>query len=178
MSDCHETARRFMASSWIRGVWPEGLRARSLGAFPFQCVFEDDYVGRGREHLLRQVYWVLTRSDLRTLVILLLGSDPATVEIARAQDAAGQAHPEISRHMGIAAMANRDYAEAGRRFKVAQQGGAAEPDLPLFRALALGLAGQREEALRAVEEFHPTNATQTANRDWLASFLGRLHALR
>ena len=66
----------------------------------------------------------------------------------------GGVHPALAFHLGAAALADRDYEAAARFFAAAREEGHAFHSPRLLRALALGLAGHRADALAAVRAIH------------------------
>jgi len=171
LKDCRNTEPRFMRSDWVRRVWPEELRLRTSRAFPLQCAFDDQSDGRRKPDRLAQLHEVLEGSSLRTLVLLMVDSDPAIVQIARAASDAGERHPELAYHLGAAALAERRYDEAALRFGQAAKGGVIEMGSPLYRALALGLAGNRDTAQNDLETYAPAEPWLQAGRAWLLEWL-------
>jgi hypothetical protein len=170
LMDPRKGAERFSSSPLIRRLWPAALRERTVPWFEWQRVFNDDFEGWQRPAALAELWDVLEHTSLRTLPLLLLDSEPRIRDIARTRAAAGDRHPALSHHLGIAALADRDYDAAARHFAVAES---REHPPGLLQALALGLDGRREEALeilRGLENLPPHAAAWSG---WLEERLER-----
>ena len=82
----------------------------------------------------------------RTGALWIMGSDAFEEKAARAARERGIHDAELDEVLGIAAMADRDYAEAGRLFARAQDHARTTGRLVAWRVLALCLAGDRAAA--------------------------------
>ena len=82
-------------------------------------------------------------------------------------------HPALAFHLGAAAVADRDFEAAARFFAAARDSGNPFHSPRLLRALALGLAGRRDEALSAVESV-PNESLPAHARPWRRWLLDRL----
>ena len=149
--DARACAERFRRSAQIGRLWPEGLRERTVAWFEWRGVFDRDFDTAGRPEALADLWAVLQGSSLRTLPLLQLDSEPRLTAIGRRRQAAGDRNPALAFHLGAAALADRDYAEAARLFEEAGEGGNGFHPSPLLRGVALGLAGRSGEALALVE---------------------------
>jgi tetratricopeptide (TPR) repeat protein len=170
LMDPERGAERFAASPLIRRLWPPGLRARTMPWFEWQRVFNADFEGWQRPAALAELWDVLERTSLRALPLLLLDSEPRIRDVAWARAAAGDRHPALSHHLGIAALADRDYEAAARHFAEAKS---REHPPGLLQALALGLGGRREEALETLRGLEDLPSHAEAWRVWLEERLGR-----
>ena len=112
---------------------------------------------------------MLGETSLTTLPLLQLDSEPRIRAIARSRHVEGGVHPALAFHLGAAALADRDYEAAARFFAAAREEGHAFHSPRLLRALALGLAGHRADALAAVRAIHADTLPAHALpwRDWL-----------
>jgi hypothetical protein len=155
-------------------LFPPGLRERALPAFEWRGVLDRDYDDGAQPGALADLWGLLERTRLRTLPLLLLGSEPRMSAIARARYAEGQRHPVLAFHLGAAALAGRDYEGAARFFEEAgtARGGFHPPGL--LHASSLGLAGRREEALALAVAVDPGSLPGHARpwREWLIGRLG------
>jgi spermidine synthase len=133
---------RFARSPFVRGLWPESLRQRTLGYFEWQRAINSGF---------RTLRWwrppsldglaeldaTLTRSSLRTLPLWLLGTSDAEQRVVSRLVARGGRPEEL---IGLGALADRDFDAAAEAF--ARAPGAASV---YRRAYALGLAGRAQE---------------------------------
>jgi predicted membrane-bound spermidine synthase len=167
-------AQRFRASQTVRRLWPPPLRERTLSWFAWQGVFNRNYDTAGRSDALAELWQVLSATKLETLPLLLLGSEPRIRATARSRHLQGGVHPALAFHLGAAALADRDYEGAARFFATGVDANGFFSTL-LLRALALGLAGHRVEALAAVESIPAASLPPHAGpwRDWLHAELLR-----
>lgn len=144
--DARATVVSFRSSPVIRRLWPADLREQAPAWFPLQGIWNADFDQPLRPLALAELWAVLEDTSLRTLPLLLADSEPRLRSIARARRASGDEHPMLAFHLGVAALADHDYAAAGDLFRRAgRQSGSVFP-APLLRALALALGGQLAEA--------------------------------
>jgi spermidine synthase len=173
MQEPQACAERFRASAFVHRLWPPLLRERTLPWFEWQGVFNRDYERAGRPNALADLWRVLEATPLVTLPLLQLDSEPRIRTTARSRHVEGGVHPALAFQLGAAALADRDYEAAARFFAAAREQGNDFHSPRLMRALALGLAGRRGEALAAVESIPvaslPPHAV--AWRTWLAERL-------
>jgi hypothetical protein len=162
-------ADRFRSSETVLRLWPPALRERSFAWFEWQGVFNRDYDAAGRKEALAELWAVLEQTRLTTLPLLQLDSEPRIRATARTRHLQGGAHPALAFQLGAAALADRDYEAAARFFAAAREQGNAFHSPRLMRALALGLAGRRAEALEAVESVPVESLPAHAHawRQWL-----------
>lgn len=162
-------AARFAESKVVRRLWPPELRERTLEWFRWQGVFNRDYEAPERPEALAELWAVLEQTPLATLPLLQLGSEPRVSATARRRHLEGGSHPALAFHLGAAALADRDYESAARFFAAAREEGNPFHPPRLLRALALGLAGRRDEALAGVETLSAASLVAHAQpwRDWL-----------
>jgi spermidine synthase len=170
LMDPRRCAERFASSPFIRRVWPAALREKTLAWFRWQRVFNEDFERWHRPTALAELWDVLDTTSLRTLPLLLLDSEPRIRDIARARASAGDRHPALSHHLGIAALAERGYEAAARHF--AEADSQVHP-AGLLRALALGLDGRPEEALRILHGLEDLPPHAAVWRGWLEERLER-----
>ena len=162
------TAReRFAASPFVARVWPPDLRMRSMEFFEYQRYFHGEFPLFDSARFLELVR-VLDSSRLRTLPLLLLDSDPSYIAIARAAAAHGKRASDLSYQLGAGALAERDYAEAGRRFTESERLGGKTAWLVLLRALVLVRGGRVDEAQTVLQETPaPASGPLSEARQWL-----------
>jgi spermidine synthase len=174
LQDPAACAERFRTSAYVAGLLPEPLRARSLGWFAWQGVFNSDFEAPTRPQALEELWAVLEGSRLTTLPLLQLDSEPRIRATARTRHLQGGVHPALAFHLGAAALADRDYAAAARFFAAAREEGQAFHSPRLLRALALGLGGQVSEARAALSAIPPASLPAHALpwRGWLEWRLG------
>ncbi len=163
--DPERTRQAFAHSPWIAALWPSGLRERTQSAFTAQIVLNRVTVLKGRLRLggLPELKWALTQTTLRTLPLWLMTSGLAEQEIAARQAAAGRIDPLLDEYWGIKAMVARDFRTAATHFAESERHGADAPELRLWQALALCLAGARDEALAVVRRSRSLDDAPTWN---------------
>jgi predicted membrane-bound spermidine synthase len=162
---------RFEASAFIRDLWPPELRRRTLSSFAPQVLFDDLCVW-GHFNPLESLRGVLTLSSLRTLPLLLMGTEPAVQKIAVPIYEAGARDADLEFEMGARAMSERDYAGAAEHLASVTMGSRAV-QAQLLRTLALGLSGREPEARRCLESVAGAglSAVDASSVQWLARFL-------
>jgi hypothetical protein len=141
--------QRFEKSALIRRVWPPALRERSLAYFAWQDLVNRALMQGANRALIEEdeIRRLLEETELRSLPQWTLHSDPE-VEAIAAKVAGGDAgnEPAVEIHLGIGALADRDYPRADRHFARAMRLGApAWPTLRL-RILTLCLDGKIDRA--------------------------------
>jgi len=168
--------RRFLSSAFIQDLWPASLREPTFAAFGPQAVFNDLSVW-DRANVIETVHMLLTHSSLRTLPLLLLGTEPAVRDIAVRLYAGGARDADLELQMGAAALAARAYDEAAMHLAGVTEGPRAV-HAQLMRTLALGMLGRQAEA-RALLTSLASGALSPADTEsvrWLAGFLRRAQA--
>jgi spermidine synthase len=173
MKDARSCAERFRASSFIDRVWPPAVRARTMPWFRWQAVMSADYDAWARPTAIADLWDVLASTSLRTLPLLLVDSEPRIRAIARIRYAEGDRNPVLSQHLGVAALADRDYARAADDFEDAQADSGLLQPPALLRALALGLGGRPESARQLLDAIPPGTLPSYAE-PWRASLLAKL----
>ncbi|HJX65007.1 MAG TPA: spermidine synthase [Polyangia bacterium] len=166
--DPERTRQAFAHSPWIAALWPPGLRERTQSAFTAQIALNRVTVLKGKLRFsgLPELKWALTQSKLRTLPLWLMASGVAEQEIAARLAAAGRSDPLLDEYLGIQAMVARDFRNGATRFAESERHGAEAPHLRLWQALALCLAGARDEALEVVRGARTSDDAATWN--WIA----------
>jgi predicted membrane-bound spermidine synthase len=158
-ADLGLSRERFARSDFVRRVWPEGLRQRTLDAFAaIGPVLAAGWVPYGvRPPGLGELHDLVAGTRARAGVLWIMDSDAFEERAARAARARGANDPETDEVLGIAAMADRDYPEAERLLARAQAHARATGRLVAWRVLARCLSGDREgaAALAASDEARP-----------------------
>ena len=122
--DEKQAVDRFERSEWVRTFWPPGLSQRTSAYFSTQRLVNAVTFLPRRWPGLEALRDLLLESRLRTLPLLLAGSDPLLQEISGRASAAGARSPVLEEQMAIGALAGRDYATAAKHFAAtAGQGG-------------------------------------------------------
>jgi predicted membrane-bound spermidine synthase len=170
--DPERTRQAFAYSPWISALWPPGLRERTQSAFAAQIALNRVTVLKGKLRLsgLPELKWALTQTTLHTLALWLMASGVAEQEIAARQAAAGRIDPLLDEYLGIAAMVARDFRTAATRFAESERHGAEVPQLRLWQALALCLAGASDEALTVIQRSRSSDDASTWN--WIERTCG------
>jgi hypothetical protein len=173
--DPARNAAAFRGSAFVRRLWPETLRERSAAWFGAQGAFDRNFGDAPRPGALADAWQVLDATPLRCLPLLLLQSEPRLRDIARRREGEAAGHPVLAFHLGVAALADRDYGRAEQLFAAAGPGGNEVYPPALLRALALGLGGRRDEALAQLAAW-PAEALPPHARPWREFLLARLAA--
>jgi hypothetical protein len=138
----------FLASNFIRGLWPAGLATKSAPYFTWQRVINRVFLEGG--HPLSQIedlHAVLTQTTLRTLPLWILGSDEVKEQIAD-QLKPPTAETEYAR--GLRALAGRDYNGSAAAFLQTEQQGLRAPTIRALLVYSLCLANRVDEARQFV----------------------------
>ena len=158
-ADLGLSRERFGRSDFVRRVWPEGLRQRTLDTFAaLGPVLAAGWVPYGvRPPGLGELHDLLAGTPARAGVQWIMGSDAFEEKAARAAQARGVLDPETDEVLGIAAMADRDYPEAERLLARAQAHARRTGRLVAWRVLARCRSGDGEgaAALAASDEARP-----------------------
>jgi hypothetical protein len=150
LTDAGAGRRRFETSTLVRRLWPPAVAAKTLPRFAERSLYDRFFLapfGQPRSAFadLREA---LAATDSRWLPLVLTGSHPreqAAVDAALRRGAAADG-PAVDYLLGVRALAERDYAAAGARFRRVQE---REPEFLRildFRALAACLGGDRATA--------------------------------
>jgi len=163
--------QRFESSTFIRDLWPAALRLRTAEAFAPQAILDDACVW-GRLSPIEALHGVLTLSSLRTLPLILMGTEPAVQRIAVPMYDASARDPDLEFEVAAWAMSERDYQSAAEHLAFLM-------DTPrglqarFLRTLALGLLGKEDEARQCLNSIDhnalPRGAAYAAG--WLDHFL-------
>jgi spermidine synthase len=169
-----QASARFQQSEWVRKLWPPGLRERTAAHFPTQRLVNAVTFLPRRWPGLEALRDLLLDSKLRTLPVLLAGSDPTIQEISARAWAAGERSRSLAEQMAIAALASRDYQGAASHFAAtAEQPGPQTIDARIYQAFALMMAEKIDEAGVALARVSsaPTEDQRQALR-WLHAMVG------
>jgi len=138
------TRERFEQSEFIRGIWPEAFIRKSLPYFDLQETANIQLYEFGRLQSMGRIHHILTRTDLATLPLWMLGTHHIWQRIAESLEGeAGAATDEVEYQLGLGALANREYARAAELLGDAR--GNFRARVP-FRLYALCMAGDAEQA--------------------------------
>jgi hypothetical protein len=158
-ADLAQSRDRFARSDFVRRVWPEGLRQRTLDTFAaIGPVLAAGWVPYGVPPPgLGELHDLVAGTRARAGVLWIMGSNAFEERAARAARARGAVDPETDEVLGIAAMADRDYPEAERLLARAQAHARATGRLVAWRVLARCRSGDGEgaAALAASDEARP-----------------------
>lgn len=165
--------RSFEASPFIRDVWPAGLRLRTADFFAPQAAL-DDISAWGHFDRIQLLHAALTHSSLRTLPLLLMGTEPAVQRIAVPLYEAGARDVDLEFEMGARAMSERDYPAAIEHLARVTEGGRAV-QAALLRTLAFELTGKPAEARRSLDAaaFKQAASPEVSSLRWLTKSLDR-----
>jgi predicted membrane-bound spermidine synthase len=168
--------QRFESSTFIRDIWPPELRHRTAEYFAPQAVFDDLCVWR-RYNPIQALHGVLTLSSLRTLPLLLMGTEPAVQRIAMSLYDGGLRDADLEFEIGVRAMSERDYEGAAQHLALVT-GVPGSVSARFLRTLALALLGKEAEAAECLNSVDRSGLAKvdTYLASWLERFLqGRQH---
>jgi len=157
-----DARRRFGESRWIAAHWPAPLIAAAGPFFAAQPALD----GEGFGDPVRKLAYLdalLRRTDLRVPVLWLLGSDATEQRIVSRALARDGHRPELAYPLAARALAERDYALAGKLFAAAA---ADEPRAGPLAAYALCRAkrGPDADCVRAVSAGSSASAASPPSR--------------
>lgn len=134
--------RRFLESQWVARHWPAQLTEASLPFFGVQPALNGEIAPDPVENV-RHVDAILRHTDLRIPVLWLLGSDVTEQEIVNRRLAAEGYRPDYAYPLGVRALAERDYATAGKLFaELAKRGPGPAGALAAYSMCRAGLRRQ------------------------------------
>jgi len=154
LMDPERARARFDGSAYVAAVWPPALRPPTLEAFSDHRLVHGSllclagFAGPSRFSWLEQV---LTRSRLRTIVLLLMDSDDQAQGLAERARGRGVRDRDVEYELAVAAMADRDYARAEAHLQASQPGPPGADAVTYYRILAASTAGERERASALAE---------------------------
>ena len=124
-TDAVAARRRFAGSPWVRQVWPQSWIGASLPYFTVQRDLNRLMFGEmaGLPDTLPAVHGLLTETDLQTVPLLLLGTDPQVLAAADRAQARGVDDVGLTARLGLRALASRDLTGASARLTAAWQQG-------------------------------------------------------
>lgn len=184
--DVQKTRAAFGESAIVSRLWPPALRQRSLEWFAVQGTINHGLAVQpnvitnalfGTEPPLEDVNAldeVLTRTELRTLPMWLLGSSEQQQRIVDRRVREGRSDAVIDYHLGIRAMADRNYDAAAEHFRAVQEQRPTDVQVALRHIYALCLAG-RTDAAQAVADSFPERARLVGLRAYWAFVALRFH---
>jgi predicted membrane-bound spermidine synthase len=147
---------RFSHSPIIQRLWPERLRTASLPFFEFQNVINAHWYGAlPKLDLNKDIGWLhplLTRSDLKTPVLWLLGSDSDIQRIVGGASPEELMDPTRQFHLAIRLISERNFAAAVEPLSRAEQLTEYREVAFRLRIYSLCMSGQKNEAQRLAEE--------------------------
>ena len=171
--DTDLTRERFEASAFVRRLWPDGLRRRSLAAFRTQEWLNRYTRSSARRAGLPELAGYLAETPFRTPVLWLLGSGAREQEIAGHAAASGVDDPALDELLAVEALADRDYGLAEARLQKAQARSTAPERLLQLRVLSLCLSGKREAAATlGANAPHEVEVKDAAAWGWLSASCG------
>jgi len=138
-----DAQRRFQESQWVARHWPAQLVQASLPFFWVQPVLNGEIAPDPIQNV-PDVDAILRHSDLRIPVLWLLGSDATEQDIVSRRLAAEGYRPEYAYALGVRALAERDYAKAGRLLSDAVTRGSTQAGA--IAAYSMCRAGLRKQA--------------------------------
>jgi predicted membrane-bound spermidine synthase len=174
-----EPARdRFRASALVRRLWPSDWIEPTLAAFPARALVDR------LAWTVEEVAPAITLPELEAavrpgggeaLALWYLGSSAEEQALAANEAARGSHAPELIELEGLAAFARRDYRAADTLLGQAEPFAQHAPRLRRWRILALGLAGEKERAVRLMADAGALMARPGERREdwiWLSTRFG------
>jgi spermidine synthase len=174
---------RFFASELVRRLWPEPIREATRSAFYAQdavnaaALGPHEPAGTGLADLER----LLTRTSLEAPVLWALGTSVAEVRLAQAAVKRGEDTPEAEEVLAMDALARRDFADADRRFALAEPHAAHALRIRMWRVLGLAIGGDKAGAARLLQTARAIAGFQDADPApwrWLGQRLVLADAIR
>jgi spermidine synthase len=155
-TDVAASREHFSRSPFIKRLWPEPLLAASIPYFEFQRIINAYWFGalsnRDLNMNIGPIHHLLTRSELRTPVLWLLGSNSDVQGILDKATPEERALPTPQFHIGIRLIAERDYAGAVEPLARAEQLPELREDAFRLQVYALCMSGQIGRAQQLSEE--------------------------
>lgn len=115
-----EASLRFVESGYIGQLWPKSLIQKSLSFFPYQRMIKlaTDPVQKSKtNYFWGDLHNVLTKTELKTLPLWLLGSNQDLQDIVSGMIEGGKNNIHLDYYAAIMAITERDYGKAVHHFK-------------------------------------------------------------
>jgi spermidine synthase len=162
--------RRFEHSTFIRSLWPEGLRNDTLPFFDHQDIINRTiWEGANPLRYIEALHSLLTRTSLRRLPLWELGSNDALQRVA---DTGNDGTGMVEYQLGARALAIRNYSAAGRYLAESERRGLHAATLRPLRVYALCLAGELDAARRLAPDVVPGDPDERHFWEWLRTEFG------
>jgi tetratricopeptide (TPR) repeat protein len=148
-----EAEKRYRESDYLKRRLPQGLFESGLQFFPYQAMLERclGAGGGGWPLPVQELDRVLADTDLRTPALWLLGDLHEFSGVIESLVAKNAYSAPVHYHLGLRAMASRDYLQAEEHFRKAQTM-SGHQRLFYYRILALAYANQLQEARKLANE--------------------------
>lgn len=143
-----DARRRFQESRWVARHWPTQIARASLPFFAVQPILNGE-IAPDPARNMPYVDAILRNSDLRVPVLWLLGSDVTEQEIVNRRLAAGGYRRDYAYPLGVRALAERDFATAGKLF--AEAAGPGRGSIGALAAYSMCRAGLPKQASAVTE---------------------------
>lgn len=147
---------RFIKSPLITKLWPEKIRRDSFAYFGFQNIINRHWSGMRKqdEPVIADLHEVLSKSNLTTLPLWLMGSDADYQSILSGFGAEAELPdaPMVQVHLSMKQMAERDYETAALSLAKAEADPKLAGDAFSYRVYALSMAGRNKEAQKLAGE--------------------------
>lgn len=162
------SARRFLRSPSLAGLWPPGLKDRTLTYFEWEVLLTNMgyYPWRSPAPPFSELHRLVTATPLKTLVEWALESDRDWIRAAEGADPLVRNQPGPQAALGARALADRDYARAAEHFRrTVGVPGMKLIDLQLC-LYTLCMAGRKEDAERTLAAFWDNSLLSTMPPDY------------
>ncbi len=141
---------RFIKSPLISKLWPEKIRRDSFAYFGFQNILNRHWSGMRKqdEPVIADLHEVLSKSNLTTLPLWLMGSDADHQGILDELEKKSEISddPMMQVHLSMKQMAERDYEAAAHSLTKAEVDPKLAGDAFSYRVYALSMAGRNKDA--------------------------------
>ena len=162
----------FLASAFVRKLWPPELDEAAARAFAWQRVINGissrERVETSLVERIRDLHRVLTTTDLETLPLWLMGSGSDQQRIVRARAQGGVPDSAQPRQMALAALSERRFEDAADLYEQLLARMPKSPRILLETIYAEALAGRLDRAGELTREVAPQVAKGEGMREALA----------
>ena len=148
LMDAETASLRFASDPAVTRLWPPELRISTLPFFEIQTQINRFFLGDSvsEEDELAMFRQLFDDSPLPTFARWQLGSSVRQEQLARIASEAGHPDPELHYHLGIAALADRNFERAAEHFAKLRHTGNWTRKIAFYDAYALCLTRKTEPA--------------------------------
>jgi spermidine synthase len=165
-----DAQERYRNSSFLKNRLPTPLFEGGLAQYPYQAIIDyslDVYSAPRRSLQLDELNLILTKTNLRTPVLWLLGDYTEFSGVIEGLVERNVAHEQVELYLGFREMADRNYGAAESHFGKAQTLGRGNINMHYYRILALAYAGDQKQAQELAQELRSKQGpTRNDSRFW------------